>query len=197
MAACAERAAGIMASDAGRPVSSARPGGPSGTAWDPRGYTAELQPDLGGRRRLARVAAAENQVLHAVAAQAAGALLAEHPRQRVDDVALAAAVRADNRRHALLEGQLRAVGKALETRDFETLEPHEEPGSLKKKPPARRRHTPTRKRLGSLRLLSGFWESTLRCQGPHGRRHTLPRQDGPWDRRTAVSLTSPYYMGQD
>ncbi len=113
IAACRERAAGNG------------PRGACRAGWNACRHTAELESNLSRSRRLARVAPAEDQVLHAVAAQAAGTLLTEHPRQSVDDVALAAAVGANNRRHPLLEGQLRAVGKALETRDFETLEPHE------------------------------------------------------------------------
>ena len=54
----------------------------------------EPQPHLGGAGRLSRVAAVEDDVFHPVAAQALGALLAEHPRDGVGDVALAASVRA-------------------------------------------------------------------------------------------------------
>ena len=46
-------------------------------------------------RRMA-VVASEDDVLHALAAQALGALFAEHPANRVDDVGLAAAVRSDH-----------------------------------------------------------------------------------------------------
>src|SRR5580765_7479168 len=52
---------------------------------------AETQPHFRGGRRLARVAAAEDDVLHPLAAQALGALFAHDPRDRVGDVALAAA----------------------------------------------------------------------------------------------------------
>src|SRR4029450_12249709 len=41
---------------------------------------AQAQTHLGGRRRLAHVAAAEDDVFHLLAAKAAGALLAEDPR---------------------------------------------------------------------------------------------------------------------
>ena len=85
---------------------------------------AQPQPHFGGGRRLARVAAVEDHVLHAVAAQALRALLAEHPGDRVDDVALAAAVGADDGGDARVEGELGAVGKALEAGDFETIQPH-------------------------------------------------------------------------
>ena len=63
-------------------------------------HAAEPQSHFGGRRRLSRVAAAEDDVLHLVAAQALGALLAHHPGDGVGDVALAAAVGSDDGRHA-------------------------------------------------------------------------------------------------
>src|SRR5262249_57218977 len=66
---------------------------------------AQSQPDLGGGRRLARVAAAEDHILHLVAAQALGALLAHHPGDGVGHVALAAAVRPDDRGHPFVEGE--------------------------------------------------------------------------------------------
>ena len=102
----------------------------AGGARHARRDAAQLQPHFGRAGRLARVAAAEDHVLHAVAAQALGALLAEHPGQRVDDVALAAAVRPDDGGDALFEGQLGPIGKALEAGDFETLQPHEQFRSL-------------------------------------------------------------------
>ena len=77
-------------------------------------HSTEAQPDLGGRGRFARVAAVEDHVFHALAAQALRALLAHHPGDGVGDVALAASVRADDGRHALVEGELRAVGKRFE-----------------------------------------------------------------------------------
>ena len=86
--------------------------------------TAEPQPHLGRTRRLARVRAAEDDVLHPLAAQTLGALLAHDPGQGVGDIALAAPVRADDSRHSLIEGELGAIGKGLETGDFETFETH-------------------------------------------------------------------------
>jgi hypothetical protein len=91
-----------------------------GTAPRPR----QLQLHLGGAGRLPRIAAAEDDVLHPIAAQALRALLAEHPGERVHDVALAAAVRPHDGGDAVVEGQLGTVGKALEAGDFETLQPH-------------------------------------------------------------------------
>src|SRR5207248_3070024 len=76
------------------------------------------------RRRLARVAAVEDHVFHLVAAQALGALLAHHPRDRIGHVALAAPVRADNRRDAFVEGELGPIGKRFEAVDLETFKTH-------------------------------------------------------------------------
>ena len=80
---------------------------------DSRRHPGQLQPHFGGRRRLARVAAAEDHVLHAIAAQALGALLAEHPGQRIDDVALAAAVGPDDRGDASSKVSSDRSGKLL------------------------------------------------------------------------------------
>ena len=81
-------------------------------------HPTEPQTHLRRGRRLARVAAVEDDVFHALAAQALGALFAHHPRDRVGDVALAAPVGADNRRHPLVEGELGAVGERLESVDL-------------------------------------------------------------------------------
>src|SRR6185436_11922863 len=77
-----------------------------------------------GRTRLARIAAVEDHVLHLVAAKALGALLAQHPRDGVGNIALAAPVGPDDGGDTLIEGELRPIGEGLETRDFETLETH-------------------------------------------------------------------------
>ena len=87
---------------------------------------AETQPDFGRGRRLARVAAVEDDVLHLLAAQALGALLAHHPRDGVGDVALAAAVGPDDGGDAFVEGQFRAVGERFEAVDFESFKTHED-----------------------------------------------------------------------
>ncbi len=81
-------------------------------------HAREAQPHFGGRGRLPRVAAAEDDVLHPIAAQALGALLAHHPRDGVGDVALAAPVRADDGGDPLVEGQLRAIGERFEPVDL-------------------------------------------------------------------------------
>src|SRR5262245_31934128 len=76
------------------------------------------------RTRLARVATAENDVLHFVAAQALGALFAKHPRDGVGHVALAASVGTDNRGDALVKGELRPIGKRLKSGYFKAFEAH-------------------------------------------------------------------------
>src|SRR6185436_9280218 len=84
----------------------------------------DLEVHLGHLERLTARAAVEDHVLHRRAAQALHALLAEHPVDRVRDVALAAAVRAHDAGHAALEGQLLAVAEALETDDFYRIQTH-------------------------------------------------------------------------
>jgi hypothetical protein len=84
----------------------------------------EQQRDLGELRGLARVGALEDHVLHLAAAEGLGALFAEHPADGVGDVALAAAVGTDDRRHTGLETEGRVVGKTFETVELESLEMH-------------------------------------------------------------------------
>jgi hypothetical protein len=86
-----------------------------------RGHPAQPQAHFRGRRRLARVAALEDDVLHLIAAQTLRALLAEHPRDRIDDVALAAAIGPDDGGDAGVEGKFGAIGEALEAGDFEAV----------------------------------------------------------------------------
>ena len=87
----------------------------------------QAQADFGGGAGSPGVAAIEDDVLHPVAAQALGALLSEHPRDRIGDVALAAPVRSDDGSDALVEGELSAIGERFETGDFEAFETHSHP----------------------------------------------------------------------
>ncbi len=87
-------------------------------------HTAQSQPHLSSARGLPGVAAAEDDVFHLVAAEALGALLAEHPRQRVGDVALPTAVRPDDGRDATVEGQLRPIGEGFEPGNLKAIETH-------------------------------------------------------------------------
>ena len=69
--------------------------------------------------RLAVARAGEDDVLHLDAAQALGRLLAEHPRDRVRDVRLAAAVRPDDGRNAFTgELHLGAIAEGLEAENL-------------------------------------------------------------------------------
>jgi len=83
---------------------------------------AEGQLDLREADRLARRRAVEDQVFHALAAQRLRALLTERPADRFRDVALAAAVRSDDRRDArrdLEDGLLREGLEAVQRDGFE------------------------------------------------------------------------------
>ena len=68
---------------------------------------------------LAAPGAGEDHVLHAVAADGAGALLAEDPPDRLDDVGLAAAVGTHDPRDPGAEGDLGLVEEGLEAEDVE------------------------------------------------------------------------------
>ena len=67
---------------------------------------------------LAGGGAVENQVVHPVAAQNRGALLPQHPADRVDDVAFAAAVGTDHSGQPLIEFEHGFMGKGFEPEDF-------------------------------------------------------------------------------
>ena len=69
-----------------------------------------------------RRAARKDDVLGLRAAQSTHILLAEHPAHGVRDIALAAAVRSDDRRDARMELNLDFVGKRFEAVSFETFQ---------------------------------------------------------------------------
>ena len=77
---------------------------------------------LGHPQRLAAVGAVEDDVLHGAAAQGLGALLAEHPGDRFREVALAAAVGADDGGDAAGEADFHRIDKGLEAGDLEALD---------------------------------------------------------------------------
>ena len=85
----------------------------------------DLQVHLGHLQRLPCLAAVEDDILHGRTTEALGALLAEHPGDGVGDVALAAAVGADDARHAPFERDLLPVAEALESDDLDRIEAHE------------------------------------------------------------------------
>jgi hypothetical protein len=90
----------------------------------------EDQRCLGRVHRLAAAGPApfEDDVRHLLAAQAFGRLFAEHPLDRIDDVALARAVGADDDRDALRELEPRPIGEALEAAEFESFQHGRERG---------------------------------------------------------------------
>ena len=73
---------------------------------------------LGETVRPARLGAVEEHVLHRPAAQVPRALLAEAPADGIDDVRLAAPVRADDGDHVVVEVDDRPVDERLEPRDL-------------------------------------------------------------------------------
>ena len=80
-----------------------------------------LLPGVPETARLALLGAVEDDVLHLGAAQGLGALLAQHPADGVGNVALAAAVRPDNRRHPGFELELRPLREALEPHHLQSF----------------------------------------------------------------------------
>ena len=84
----------------------------------------EHQRDLGDTHRLARRRAREDDVLHGLAAQLLGALLAQDPQNRVGDVRFSRAVGTDDDGQARLKRHMGAVGKRLEPFEREGLEIH-------------------------------------------------------------------------
>ena len=84
----------------------------------------EHQRDLGNTHRLARRRAREDNILHGLAAQLLGALLAQDPQNRVRDVRFSRAVGTDDDGQARLKRHMGAVGKRLEPFEREGLEIH-------------------------------------------------------------------------
>jgi hypothetical protein len=82
------------------------------------------QRHLGTAQRGAAGGAGEDDVLHLAAAQALGALLAEDPRDRVDDVGLARAVRADDGGDPGLEPERRGGREGLEALERQAGQVH-------------------------------------------------------------------------
>ncbi len=79
---------------------------------------------LGAAERRALGGAGEDHVVHLLAAHRLRRLGAQHPGERVDDVRLARAVRADDDRDPGLQDHRRAVGEGLEALEVETLQEH-------------------------------------------------------------------------
>ena len=79
---------------------------------------------FGHPERLALFRAVENDVGHFAAAECFGRGFTEHPADRVDDVGLAAAIRADDAGHALGEFEHGLVRERLEAMNFESFQIH-------------------------------------------------------------------------
>ena len=73
------------------------------------------------RQATALFSAVKNHIFHFCAAQLLGALFAQNPTNRIGYIALPAAVRADNARHALVEAHLDAVRKRFKAVNFQFL----------------------------------------------------------------------------
>ncbi len=84
----------------------------------------EQKPDLGDVARRPLAGAGEDDVVHARAAHGLERALAHHPAQGLDQVRLAAAVRADDAGQARLDLELGGVAEALEAGQAQALEFH-------------------------------------------------------------------------
>ena len=83
----------------------------------------QRQRDLRHARRLAIARAREDDVLHLDAAEGLGRLLAQHPRDGIGDVGLAAAIGPDDRCDAFAgELDLGAIAEGFEAEDLNLLE---------------------------------------------------------------------------
>ena len=74
--------------------------------------------------RRPRLRTREDDVVHPLAAEPARGLLAHHPADGIDDVGLAAAVRAHDGGDAIVEGEDGAVDEGLEPVDLQRLDSH-------------------------------------------------------------------------
>ena len=92
----------------------------------------EHERDLGHAHGLARAGAGEDHVLHGLAAQHLGALLAEDPEDGVGDVGLARAVGPHHDGEAGVEHHVRAVREGLEALQREGLQVHGMPSSARR-----------------------------------------------------------------
>ena len=83
----------------------------------------EGEDDLAQPHRRPRIGAGEDDVLHALSAQATGRLLSHGPANGIDHVRLSAPVGAHDGRDPRAEGEGRLVDEALEPRDLQRLDP--------------------------------------------------------------------------
>ena len=85
---------------------------------------AQEEGDFAQILRPPRLGALENDVLHPAPAEGLGALFAENPADRVGDIALAAAIGADDGRDAGFEAENRGISERLEAVKLERLKVH-------------------------------------------------------------------------
>src|SRR5262245_25738768 len=141
----------------------------------------EVERHLRHPQRPPPLAAVEDHVLHAIAAQGARLLLAEHPGDGVSDVALAAAIRADDCGDPLREVE---PGPAVERLESEDLHPFELEDSRHQGPSVPQRTPAARVRIlaqgGSARR-----REATRCWGRRIRERKILR--GVRDTRYRVS----------
>ncbi len=83
----------------------------------------EGEDDLAQPHRRPRLGAGEDDVFHALSAQATGRLLSHGPANGIDDIRLPAAVRAHDGGDPRPEAERRLVDEALEPRDLQRLDP--------------------------------------------------------------------------
>ncbi len=91
-------------------------------AADAAGAVVEMQLDRRAADRLAIAGAVEDDVLHRLAAQRGRLRFAEHPANRVDDVGLAATVRADDADELPRRGNGRGIDEGLESGELDLRE---------------------------------------------------------------------------
>ena len=93
------------------------------------GRVVEREADLGPTEGGALLGSGEDDVVHLLGADRLGRLGAEHPRDRIDDVRLPGAVRADDHGHPGFEVHVGGVGERLEALEGEALQKHGGPES--------------------------------------------------------------------
>ena len=152
---------------------------------------------LGAPERTARGGAGEDDVLHLAAAQRLGALLAHHPGERVDDVRLAGAVRADDAGDARLEGEGRRLRERLEALERQALQIHADDPSTHALPASRLpdRTTPSRRAresspagIGCCAVRNPIGPDSMAVTGPPRRRRSADAEVRLLDRRVGEQL---------
>ena len=118
---------------------------PTGRSTAPSALSSTISTSA-ERARLHAAAAAEDDVLHRLAADGERRLLAHRPQHGVGDVRLARAVGPDDDRHAGVELQPRAVGERLEALEGQRLQVHQ---SVLTRPRRRRQSSSSAARAAS------------------------------------------------